>query len=122
GVVGGVPAPGPRWVFAGVAAAGDARTFVLAVQHAVPAVGWPAHFSGAGPARFYRLVLGRSGRPGPLTALPAPPVTEDINGFALSPDGSKLAVTGLPPRHLRQGRPPAPRGTPPPGFALATRA
>ena len=121
-VLGRVTPPRPHCVFTWVAAAGDDRTFVLAVQHAVPAVGWPAHFSGAGPARFYRLVLGRSGRPGPLTALPAPPVTEDINGFALSPDGSKLAVTVLPPRHLRQGRPPPPRGSRLRVFTLATGA
>jgi len=121
-VLGRVSPPRPHCVFTWVAAAGDDRTFVLAVQHAVPVVGWPAHFSGAGPARFYRLVLGRSGRPGPLTALPAPPVTGDINGFALSPDGSKLAVTVSPPVRLRQGRPPPPRGSRLRVFALATGA
>ena len=121
-VLGSVPPPRPHCVFTWVAAAGDDRTFVLAVQHAVPALGWPAHFSGAGPARFYRLVLGRSGEPGPLTALPAPPVTGDINGFALSPDGSKLAVTVSPPLHLQHGRPPPPRGSRLRVFTLATGA
>jgi hypothetical protein len=121
-VLGRVTPPWPHSLFTWVAAAGNDRTFVLAVQHAVPVAGWPAHFSGAGPAKFYRLVLGRSGRPGPLTALPAPPVTGDINGFALSPDGSKLAVTVLPPLHLRQGRPPPPRGSRLRVFTLATGA
>ena len=121
-VLGSVTPPRPHCVFTWVAAAGDDRTFVLAVQHAVPYAGWPAHFSGAGSTRFYRLVLDRSGRPGPLTALPAPPVTADINGFALSPDGSKLAVTVSPPVHLRQGRPPPPRGSRLRVFTLATGA
>jgi sigma-70-like protein len=47
---------------------------------------------------FYRLVLDRSGHPGRLTALPIPPETAVISGLALSPDGSKLAVSLWPAR------------------------
>jgi hypothetical protein len=121
-VLGQVSPPTPHSLFTWVTAAGDDRTFVLAVQHAAPVVGWPGHLSGAGPARFYRLTLSRSGEPGALTALPTPPVTGDINGFALSPDGSKLAVTTLPPVRLRHGIPPPPRGSMLQVFTLATGA
>jgi hypothetical protein len=48
---------------------------------------------GEGPARLYELVLRSSGQPGTLTALPVPPVSGSISGLALSPDGSKLAMS-----------------------------
>src|SRR5262245_22696070 len=65
--------------FAGVAAAGDDRTFVLAAQ-------------GTGPApRYYELRLGPAGRPRPLVLLPTPPVAYG-DTFAVSADGGKLAI------------------------------
>jgi hypothetical protein len=121
-VLGRVSPPQPHSLFSWVAAAGDDRTFVLAVQRAKQYQGGLSMLGGTGPARFYRLALGRSGRPGALTALPTPPVSGDINGFALSPDGSKLAVSVMPPVHLRDGRPPPPRGSTLRVFTLATGA
>jgi hypothetical protein len=82
----------PYPVFRWVAAAGDGRTFVFA---AAPGVD-------RGPVRFYRLVLGRSGHPGRLAPLPMPPETAFISGLAVSPDGSKLAVS-LQPVHGQIG-------------------
>jgi hypothetical protein len=89
-----VAPPKPHEVFTWVAAAGDGRTFVLGASprlrrgEAVPA---------PRPVTFYRLALGRSGHPGRLVPLPIPTETAIISGLALSPDGSKLAVTYLPP-------------------------
>jgi hypothetical protein len=91
-VLGTVAPPKPYTMFTQVAAAGDGRTFVFA---AAPGVD-------RGPVRFYRLVLDRSGHPGRLVALPIPPETAALPGLALSPDGSKLAVS-LPPVHGQIG-------------------
>ena len=127
-VLGSVTVPKPYTVFTEAAAAGDDRTFVLAAQRgkAVTYVGGrhgPLMYYGVGPAKFYKLVIARSGRPSALTALPVSPVTGDVNGFALSPDGSKLAVSVLPPIRLRPGRPaPPPRGSRLMVFTLATGA
>jgi hypothetical protein len=125
-VLGSVTVPRPYKVFTGVAAAGDDRTFVLAARRGT-AVGYvsgrgPLMYYGTGPARFYKLVLTRSGAPAALTALPVPPVTGTINGFALSPDGSKLAVSVLPSTPLRSGRAGPPRGAQLMVFSLATGA
>ncbi|HEV8275934.1 MAG TPA: hypothetical protein VGQ26_09590 [Streptosporangiaceae bacterium] len=91
-VLGTVTPPKPYTMFTQVAAAGDGRTFVFA---AAPGVD-------RGPVRFYRLVLDRSGHPGRLASLPIPPETAALPGLALSPDGSKLAVS-LPPVHGQVG-------------------
>jgi hypothetical protein len=48
------------------------------------------------PVRFYRLALDRSGHPGRLVPLPIPRETVTMTDLALSPDGSKLAVSLLP--------------------------
>jgi hypothetical protein len=92
-VLGSVAAPAPYRVFTWVAAAGDDRTFVLAAQRARPVGGVLRQVMGVGAAKLYRLVLHRSGRPGALEPLPIPPISGNINGFALSPDASKLAVS-----------------------------
>jgi hypothetical protein len=92
-VLGSVAPPRPYGVFTWVAAAGNDRTFVLAAQRAQPIAGARGMIGGAGPARLYRLVLHRSGRPGTPQLLRLPPVSGNINGFALSPDGRKLAVS-----------------------------
>jgi hypothetical protein len=110
-VLGTVTPPPPYSMFTEVAAAGDDQTFVLAAQRAVPLAPGSPWLTNAGPARLYKLVLSRSGRPGRLTPLPVPPITGSIDGFALSPDGSKLAMSLQPTN--RPGRPgpaPPPRG------------
>jgi len=90
-----VAPPKPHQVFTWVAAAGDGRTFVLGASPRLRrGEGVPA----PRPVKFYRLALGRPGHPGRLVPLPIPSETAIISGLALSPDGSKLAVTYLPPR------------------------
>jgi hypothetical protein len=125
-VLGSVTVPRPHTVFTEVAAAADDRTFVLAAQRgkAVTYVSGhgPLMYFGVGPARFYKLVLARSGRPAALTALALPPVTGNLNGFALSPDGSRLAVSVLPAYSPRSGRVAPSRGARLLVFSLATGA
>jgi hypothetical protein len=87
-VRGTVTAPKPYNIFSWASASANDRVFVLAARR--PSSPMLDH------SRFYRLTLGRSGRPGPLVPLPIPPQTGNINGFALSPDGTKLAVSFLP--------------------------
>jgi hypothetical protein len=92
-VRGTVAPPKPYAVFTWVAAAGNGRTFVLGASTKLrPGVSLPQRR----PVQFYRLVLDRSGHPARLMPLPIPPVTDIISGLALSPDGSKLAVSFLP--------------------------
>jgi hypothetical protein len=88
-VLGSVAPPKPYRVFWWVAAAGDSRTFVLGAGPASPWTG--------GPVKFYRLVLDWSGHPGRLSPLPIPP-EPFISSMAVSPDGSKLAVSLAPAR------------------------
>lgn len=72
--------------FTGIAAAGDDHTFVLAAQK-----------SNASATRFYELRLAPGGRPRPLVLLPVPAVAYG-DTFAVSPDGSRLAIaTGTAP-------------------------
>lgn len=92
-ILGSVTVPSPYRVFSWVAAAGNDRTFVLTAQRAVPVAGGRGMLMATGPAKLYRLELHRSGRPGALEPLRVPWVAGDINGFALSPDGSKLAIS-----------------------------
>ena len=99
-VLGTVAPPKPHTVFNWVAAAGDDRTFVFAAglppKPGTSAFDW-------GPISFYRLALSRSGHPGPLVHLPIPPETATLSGLAVSPDGSKLAVSLLGPANLQIG-------------------
>jgi hypothetical protein len=71
-------------------AAADGRTFVLEEQR----------FGDSQPfdtRTFYEFRLSSSGQPGPLTRLPMTvPNGELLTGMALSPDGSKLAITVEP--------------------------
>jgi hypothetical protein len=94
-VLGTVAVPKPYGVFIWASAAANDRVFVLAAarSHEPP---------GTEQSRFYRLVLNRSGRPGPLVPLRVPPQSGIINGFALSPRGTKLAVSFLPGAGGRQ--------------------
>jgi hypothetical protein len=57
------------------------------------------------PVKFYRLTLRPTGRPGPLAALPMPALRQSIASFAVSPDGSKLAVAINHERKDRMVRP-----------------
>jgi hypothetical protein len=72
------PAGAPQG-FTGAAAAGDDRTFVLE--------------AGAQASRFYQLVLGSRGTPAQaLTPLPVPAGATQGTPFAVSDDGSQLAL------------------------------
>jgi hypothetical protein len=78
-----------------VTAAADDRTFVLDEQPFV-ATNIPAN-QGFQPRTFYLVRLGASGLPGRPTRLPMTvPGGELMTGFALSPDGSKLAIAVEP--------------------------
>jgi len=100
-VLGTVAPPKPYAVFSWAAAAGNGRTFVLGASPRLrPRVAVPQRR----PVKFYRLVLDRSGHPGRLVPLPIPPVTAIISGLAVSPDGSKLAVSFLPNRRQTGSR------------------
>jgi hypothetical protein len=79
----------------GASGAADDRTFVLAEQP------WASPQSRADqqhePCTFYVFRLGASGQPGPLTRLPMSlPSGALMIGFALSPDGSQLAIAVQP--------------------------
>jgi hypothetical protein len=70
--------------FQAVAAAADGRTFVLAAPAA----------SGSTDMVLYELRLAAGGRPLPLTRLPVAPLRLSApTSFAISPDGSELAVS-----------------------------
>jgi len=88
-----VAVPKPYGTFS-AAAAGNGHTFVLAankwkIQHADGGT-----FALATPTRLFLLRLGPAGRVRQLTPLPIPswPAQAQISGFALTRDGSKLAV------------------------------
>jgi hypothetical protein len=94
-----VAAPAPYNTFSWVSAADDDRTFVLAAQQWTPVP--PGSASGPiekrnddTPTKFFVLHLSSGGRTAQLSALPIPvqPGSVWIDGIALSPDGSKLAV------------------------------
>jgi hypothetical protein len=91
-VRGTVAPPKPHTFFAWVAAAGDGRTFVLGIS---PRLHRGDYLDRPRPVTLYRLVLDRSGHPGRLVPVPIPTET-GITGLAVSPDGSKLAVSFLP--------------------------
>ena len=91
-VLGTVAPPEPHTFFAWVTAAGDGRTFVLGAS---PRLRRGDILNNPRPVTLYRLVLDRSGHPGRLAPLPIPTET-GVSGLAVSPDGSKLAVSFLP--------------------------
>jgi hypothetical protein len=92
-----IKAPRPYGTFTGVSAAADDRTFVLAAQRLAPQ-------TSPQPTKFFLLRLGPGGRPARLTPLrlpplrlptrrfPPPPANAEVTDFALSPDGTLLAV------------------------------
>jgi hypothetical protein len=77
--------------FAGLTAAADDRTFVLATESLPVSLGIPS----AAPVAWYLLRLAPgSAHPVTLTSLPIPgqPTGTQVSGIALSPNGSELAV------------------------------
>jgi hypothetical protein len=87
----GTIVPPTAGTITGASAAADDRTFVLEEQP------WASPQSRADqsfePCTFYVFRLGASGQPGPLTRLPVSvPSGVLLIGFALSPDGSQLAL------------------------------
>jgi hypothetical protein len=81
----------------GVSAAGDDRTFVLDEQtwvkpkYPFPTTGYPGSHS------FYLLRLSSAGRVSSLSRLRVTvPATQVLNAFALSPDGTRLALAAAP--------------------------
>jgi hypothetical protein len=85
-----VTPPAPYRYFSGITGASDDRTFVLAAQVTGNA-GPPTQHASA--LHYFLLRLDPGGGTAKLTALDVPPVSaNDIIDFALSPDGSRLAV------------------------------
>jgi hypothetical protein len=84
----------PGGTMVAVTAAGDGRTFVLGEQS-----------QDRKTVTFYQFRLGSSGRPGALTRLPMS-VTDGqtLRGLALSPDGTKLAISVVPGGGVQQVR------------------
>jgi hypothetical protein len=72
-----------------VTAAADDRSFIIGAYQNGPA--------GSLDLRFFRLRITAGGRPGPLTELPGAvpfvPALPSVQGIALSPDGTRLAVS-----------------------------
>jgi hypothetical protein len=94
-----VAAPAPYNTFSWVSAAADDRTFVLAAQEWTPippgSAGGPIEKRDDDtPTKFFVLHLSSDGRTARLSVPPMPvqPGSVWIDGIALSPDGSKLAV------------------------------
>jgi hypothetical protein len=77
--------------FAGLTAAADDRTFVLATESLPVSLGIPS----AAPVAWYLLRVA-PGRPRPATltrlSIPGQPAGTQVSGIALSPNGSELAV------------------------------
>jgi hypothetical protein len=78
--------PRPYQAFDEVTGAAGDRTFVLAAVHG----GWAG-------TKFFLLRLGTGGRPWRLVPLRIPPpLTTNVTGMALSPDGTRLAIEAGP--------------------------
>ena len=93
-----------------VAAAPDDRSFIIGTYKPNPKGTRATDYQ---EYRFFRLPISVDGKPGHLTGLPAYPVPmyASVEGIALSPDGTLLAVSSMyngPGRHSgrfgRQGR------------------
>jgi hypothetical protein len=98
--MGTVAAAADRTVVAVTAAAND-RTFILDEQP------WVSSSSNANqsfePRSFVKLSLGPDGRVQSLAALPlSVPAGQLMTGFALSPDGTKLAIAVQPDNNKRE--------------------
>ena len=92
--LGTIAAPGGGTIVAATAAAND-KTFVLDEQPWVPNQYYANKW--VEPRTFVMFRLGASGQPGTLTRLPmSVPAGVEMTGFALSPDGSQLAIAVEP--------------------------
>jgi hypothetical protein len=87
-------APPPPYTTFSAVAAGNDHTFVLAAERWKEARKDGGAFFRSTAFKFYLLRLGAGGRTRQLTPLPIPamPPGAEISGFALTRDGSKLAV------------------------------
>lgn len=92
-VLASVTPPKPYGTFS-AAAAGDGRTFVLAANRWKVVRANGGTFAEATATRFFLLRMGAGGHVRQLAPLPIPAVPRGatISGFALTQDGSKLAV------------------------------
>jgi hypothetical protein len=83
-----------------ITAAGDDRHFVIALPTAP-----------SGVTRFYLLTLGANGRTASIATLPIRPIPANtaVSGIALTPDGTRLAITIEFPyyrtQYYREGKP-----------------
>jgi len=87
--------PPAHHTFGGVTAAADDRTFVLDVRD----FPWSNTYMQVTPRSWYLLrIAPGTAQPAGLTKLPIPPTPDGarVDGIALSPDGSKLAVMFQP--------------------------
>ena len=77
-----------------VAAAPDDRSFIIGTYEPDPK---GTQATGYQEYRFFRLPISADGKPGHLTELPAYPVPmyAFVEGIALSPDGTLLAVSSM---------------------------
>ena len=77
-----------------VAAAPDDRSFIIGTYEPGPK---GTRATGYQEYRFFRLPISADGKPGHLTELPAYPVPMNafVEGIALSPDGTLLAVSSM---------------------------
>jgi len=82
--------PPPFDTFEYVTGAADDRTFVLAARNLSNDLG----LAPCGLTRLFRARFNPAGRSVTLTSLPVPelPATSQVDGIALSPDGTRLAV------------------------------
>jgi hypothetical protein len=100
-VLGTIAAAGGGTVVAATAAADD-KTFVLDEQPWVSSQSYAQQW--AEPRTFVMFRLGASGQPGTLTRLPmSVPAGVVMTGFALSPDGSQLAIA-VAPNYFKKDR------------------
>ncbi len=94
-VVATVTAPSPYNTFGWVTAAGDDRTFVLTAQRWAQGTSLAdENLNASAPTRFFLLRFDPATRGVQISALPIPayPGNVWVDGIALSPDGTKLAV------------------------------
>jgi hypothetical protein len=89
-----------------VAAAPDDRSFIIGTPEIEPK---GTHATRYQDYRFFRLPISAAGKPGHLTELPAYPIPAIafISGIALSPDGTRLAVSSSYGVDRRNGLPTA---------------
>jgi hypothetical protein len=83
--------PEPFNTFSQATGAADDRTFVLGAQ-SLPA-GWTGPAGGKPPAKFFVVHFSPAHGTFTMAALPIPEIGNTVQGIALSPDGTRLAIT-----------------------------